>query len=126
MNASRSGAKERRENKRYKLKDGTFAFFGATPCRVLDISKGGIAVTYVDFKENPELSHPFRLSLFSTANESYLAPLAGELVEEVASFPASFFSVLQMKRLSIRFDQLSPEQKEQLDMFIAKNSAGEA
>lgn len=116
--------KERRTSKRFKVNEGTFAFFGSTPCRILDISETGMAVNHV-MLNNKTLSTVF-FDLFSAEKEEYLSQIPGELVNEVALFPMPLFSVLPTKRLCIKFDELTSAQREKIRLFIDSNAVGEA
>lgn len=115
---------ERRTNPRFKVREGTFAFFGSTPCRILDISESGMAVNHV-IMSNKSLA-PVFFDLFSSDKKEYLQHIPGELINEVALFPMPLFSVLPTKRVSIKFDELTTEQREKLRLFIDNNAVGEA
>lgn len=116
--------KERRTSRRFKVSESTFAFFGSTPCRIVDISESGMAVNHVVLSSKP-LSPSF-FDLFSAERETFLPQIPGELVDEVALFPMPMFSVLPTKRLCIKFDALTTEQLDQLKRFIEINAVGEA
>ncbi len=119
-----SGYVERRGQPRYKLKDGVLAFLGSIPCSIMDISQSGMAVNYVVLSEQEIM--PLHYDLFSSEKMTYLTNIPGVLVAQSDPLPAASYSVLQTKRLSIKFDPLPGEQLCRLTQFITENSIDNA
>ncbi len=121
--------RERRKHKRYYVGDKTLAFLGSAKndsvtCRVVNISKSGIGLQYVQLGDMPNF--PVTMALFSLDNKSYLPQITADLVTEVQFPPHPLFHEMHTKGLCIQFASLSREHQEQLDSFIALNALGEA
>ncbi len=111
---------ERRKYSRYKLQEGVLAFFGATPCFILDISPAGMAVNYIVLHEHDDTRLSF--DLFSSHNEAYLAGIPGKFIREDNPDPAPCYSTLHTRKLCVMFADLTVEQMADLNQFIHENS----
>ncbi len=115
---------ERRRHKRFKVKDGALAFIGSVPGTIVDISEGGMTVRYVVLEK--ELNSPFQLDIFFGINDFYLPDVPGDVVNEGVDFPQPPFSAFYIKRLGIKFGELTSEQESQVKYFILNNTVSEA
>lgn len=116
--------RERRQHKRFRVKEGALAFLGTTPGTIVDISEGGLALHYVVFEQEPQ--RQFRLDIFFAEDDFYLPDIPSELVTDIRSQTESPFCAIRVKRLGIRFGELTSEQKERLRYFILHNTVSEA
>ena len=107
---------ERRRFRRYKVKDNAVAFLGKSACAILDISAVGISVRYSLIEQ--DAADSAHLDIFLADTRFYLPQVPVEIVDEVMTSPHSMFSSLRIKRLGLRFKDLSLEQKARLDEFI--------
>ena len=113
---------ELRKKPRFKVKEGALAFFNPNPSilgSIIDISEGGLAFTYMDNSVSlPE--EPVKLDILMSDDGFYLDQLPFETVADFRIPPEYSFSTVTMKRLCLKFGELSAEQKKQLDYFISK------
>ena len=114
---------ERRRHQRFKVKEETFAFLGEDTATLVDISKGGLSVHCAVFEKNPEFSS--LLAIFIAQPHFYLPDIPFSLVSEVQTIPASIFSLLRIKRFSVKFGPLSSDQLTRIEDFIACNTVVE-
>ncbi len=101
---------DRRSTKRFCVKDGAMAFLDAVPGTIIDISEAGIAVNYVIFEKEPEKY--FRLDIFFEEDDFFLPELAAEVVTDGPVSDAPRFDGTQVRRLGLRFCELTGEQKD--------------
>jgi len=120
LNPEASGGIERRRHKRYRVKDETFAFFGQDTGTLVDISKGGLSLHYAVFEKEPVF--PPSLDIFIAHPHFYLPDIPFSLVCAVQTVPASIFSLLRIKRLSMKFGPLTSDQLTRIEDFIACNT----
>lgn len=123
LNPAPSSGIERRLHKRYKVKDETFAFLGEETGTIVDISKGGLSFHFAVFEKEPVI--PSHLDIFIAQPHFYLPKIPVILVSEVQTVPASIFSVLRIKRLSLKFGSLSSDQHARIEDFMACNTIAE-
>lgn len=114
---------ERRRHQRFKVKEETFAFLGEDTATLVDISKGGLAVHCAVFEKDPEFTS--FLAIFIAQPHFYLPDIPFSLVSEVQTVPASIFSLLRIKRFSMKFGPLSSDQLTRIEDFIACNTVVE-
>ncbi len=117
------GGVERRRHKRYRVKEGALAFLGTVPGSISDISEGGLAVHYVVFENQP--GEDLQLDIFFGSADFYLADLPGIKVSEADSSPDTTFSRIRVRRLGVKFGELTREQRSRLEYFIHHNTIGE-
>ncbi len=115
---------ERRRHKRYRVKDDALVFLGKDTGAILDISQGGLSVSFAAFEQQQTL--PSHLDLFFAHSRFYLPNLPILLVGEVQTLTSSIFSSLRVKRLSMQFGALTSEQQTLLDDFILHNTVAES
>ncbi|MFC1813745.1 PilZ domain-containing protein [Thermodesulfobacteriota bacterium] len=125
----RKGLIERRNHKRFKVKDGAIvAIIRPNPdssyiCggKIINISKGGIAFRYAN--RNDESNKPFELSiLFSRGLVSftYLANVPFKCTWISDATDNSSFNHLKIMHRGVQFGDMIPNQISQLDIFIQR------
>jgi len=115
---------DRRNHKRFRVKEGALAFLGTMPGTIVDISEGGMAIHYVVLEQEPD--RRFRLDIFFAEDDFYLSDVPSEMVSDEQAPPVSPFTSVQVKRLGIRFGELDDAQRARLKYFILHNTVAEA
>lgn len=102
-----------RSHKRYKSKEGALAVLNcAIPFHLIDISKNGLAFRYVGIEK--WFDDPVELDI--VYDDFCLKNL---MVHSVSDLQVSN-GVIQTRRHSVSFSQLTPSQKVQLEQFIER------
>ena len=118
---------ELRKYKRFKVKEGALAFFNPNPTiigSIIDVRKNGLAFTYMKTDFEMELSPAVKLDILMSIDGFYLDYLPFEAIADIL-LPAHYaFSTIVMKRLCLKFGQLSRDQEKQLDYFISHYAIG--
>lgn len=99
------------------------AFIGTVPSSIVDISKGGMAVHYTLFETGPAKN--LYLDLFQSSENFYLQHLPAEIVDDVQRTDGVPGGFIQVKRLSLRFGELTNNQRTQLNYFILHSKLSE-
>jgi hypothetical protein len=115
---------ERRKYNRFQVQDGAFVTLtSGTEARlglICDISRSGLALRYIadnsDQKNDAEI--PATLDIIFDAEGYYLENIPCTMVWERQLPAETSFSDLAVRKCSVRFDHLTPEQHEQLLFFI--------
>ena len=125
--SERRGYFDKRKHIRYKVKDHTYVNLRSETEEVigqlLDISKGGLAAHYpVNTEKSKNYSELGILSSIELATErfSFKAVSDNEVPSELK------FSGQKLRRYSLEFKKLTPEQEAKLDFFISNYTLGEA
>ena len=111
--------KDRRRHARYKVKKDAFAVIRTSDNklgRIRDVSKGGLSFEYI-MKGDPA-EGPTELDIFTTDNDFYLKLLPVQVVLDSTLEPEHAFSSLEMRRLGVRFGDMTPTQMSKLDFFL--------
>jgi hypothetical protein len=113
--------RERRKSKRFRLPRGSFAGLGPYFGRVggiLDLSMDGLAFSYIGVEEP---IGPSYLDVFLIDHDFYLRRV---LFETVSDIPLALDGVndMTLRRRGVRFVELKPRQRSQLEQLI-KNFA---
>ncbi len=111
---------DRRTKKRFRVKEGALAFVGSVPGAIVDISEAGIAVNYAVFEQKPE--GRFRLDIFFEDDAFALPDIEAEIVTERHSMAESGYIDVPVRRLGLRFCELSDGQQDKLRYFILHNT----
>ncbi len=111
---------ERRFFKRYHAKDGALAFIDSIPGRIVDISEGGMSINYMVFEK--EITNRLLLDIFFNDDNFFLQGIPAQVVNEKVKEPLTPFSSVIIRRYSIRFGDLSDDQKNRLEYFIHHNT----
>jgi len=110
---------ERRKHRRYRVKDNVFTVINPKPVKVvpiIDIGMGGIGI-YLD-EGGRWLDTSSQLEIMVADCSFYLEKLPFRIVADVRAFPNNNSSLMDGRRYSIKFGNLSPGQKSHLKYFI--------
>ncbi len=117
-------AVERRRHKRYRLRDGALAFVGRIPAQITDISQGGMALKFPVLEEPGDVE--LSLDIFFSEQGFYLPDVPATILSDI-EFPVTApLSAVRVRRLGLRFGELTPDQEERLKTFILHNAVAEA
>ena len=100
------------------------AFVGTVPGTIIDISEAGIALNYTVFEQKPE--GRFRLDIFFEDDEFALPDIEAELVTDSQTMVESGYDGVSIRRLGLRFCELSDGQQDKLRYFILHNTTSAA
>ena len=115
---------ERRKHPRYEVKNLAIAVPNkATPPvgRIVNISKGGMAVRYLDQDEWLGDANAVDILINSTF---FLTRIPVKNISDFKIENQVSFSIMSERQCCLEFGALSPEQKSLLDEFIVKHTAG--
>jgi c-di-GMP-binding flagellar brake protein YcgR len=121
---SDSRKSERRKHKRFKVKDLAIAVPNKPSsqiARIVNISKGGMAVRYLD--QSNWLGNAEAVDIL--VNSNFL--MANTPIENIYDFKVEnhiSFSIITERQCCLQFGVLPPEQEVLLDEFIKKYTAG--
>lgn len=118
-------ATERRAHKRYRLKEDAIVATSARLGQIVDISMGGLSFRYIA-KTSTMDETSNELDIFLSRDDFYLEKVPFEKVSDDVSVYDSPFSIIKMRRFSVKFGSLTSEQKHQLERFLRYHTAGEA
>ncbi|MFZ5569742.1 MAG: PilZ domain-containing protein [Thermodesulfobacteriota bacterium] len=110
---------ERRQHRRYPAQSGTFAAFmpySARRGQIVDISKGGLAFHYITDGRRSSSQH---LAILVIGEGVFVNHIRCETVSDFTVTPASPFSAAPLRRCSVKFLDLQPEQVQKIDRLIA-------
>lgn len=110
---------ERRKHRRYRVKDNVFTVINPKPVKVvpiIDIGMGGLGI-YLD-EGARWLGTSSQLEIMVADCSFYLEKLPFRIVADVRAFPNNNSSLMDGRRYSIKFGNLSPGQKSHLKYFI--------
>lgn len=114
---------ERRKEKRFFVHDGAFAVttpFSLLLGQIIDISKEGLSFHYI--ADEISISKSSAVSIYMTGKGFQLKEIPVKIISDVAATDALASIALAMKRCSVQYKALSPEQKSQLECFISHYS----
>lgn len=121
-------AAERRKFKRFKVKSGAYVVFTPNPnlpCRIVDISMDGIAVLFLEDGEDLEgKSH--ELTILMDNEDCSLRNLPFEIISDFEILSGLASGEPMGRRLGLKFGELTPAQRLQLEQFIWANKTGDA
>lgn len=111
---------DRRSHKRFPVRKGALAFFGAVPGEITDISLSGMSVKYVPLEK--EANREFQVDFFVPDQNFFLSNIPCHLVSDM-DFPTDApYQAVQVKRLGIKFGELTSEQQLGLRNFFQQNA----
>ena len=145
----RSSKSERRQYKRYFVKNRLFAVVRSSEHKlnrienmskgeialaviksnppkmgeIVEISKGGLSFTYIE--NETELTQFREMDILFVDEDFHLSRLPFIPVEDKAFDTEAPFNALSMKRLAVRFQGLSPKQKRQIKHMLDNYTTGE-
>ena len=117
---------ERRQTKRYKVREGAFAVLMPDANKlgqIFDLGKGGLSFLYIDTGVMSDKSS--ELDIYVTGNKFYLPALPVHIVSEIIIPNKIPINPIVMRRQGIQFGELTSEQTAALDAFIKSYAAGE-
>jgi len=92
--------------------------------RIIDIGMDGLRFGYLASEELSDKSFEVDIFLSNTA-DFYLERVPCEMISE-AKIPRSPFGSLVIRKCSVQFGELTPNQISQLEYFIQNHATGEA
>lgn len=116
---------ERRKHHRFQVTDKAFSVLHTDPVKlvpILDIGMGGIGIYVND--GTGWVNESSKLEILVADCSFYLENLPFKIVSNFKPFPENSASLIDGKRFSIKFCNLSPSQKASLKHFIRTYSEG--
>ena len=116
---------ERRQNRRFQVKDKCFAVINPDPVKlvpIIDISLGGLGFYLSDSPGG--LNRTSRLEIMVADCSFYLEKLPFSVVSNARAFPNRSTSLLDGRRYGLKFGHLQPNQKSRLKYFIRTYAEG--
>lgn len=110
---------DRRHHKRFKVRDGTFAFIDNDAkilCKIKNIGFGGLSLTTIANTE--EVPDRFDVDIFVSGRAFYLKDLPAKKISEIHTNSSSLFNTFIKSRIGIEFGELNGVQQSRLDDFI--------
>jgi len=114
---------ERRKHQRYEVPNLTIAIpqkSHSQVARIVNISKGGMAVRYMDQKD--WLGEAKEIDILGNSN-LFISSIPIEAINDFKLINQASFSIIQERQCSLQFGSLSPAQESLLDEFIMNCSA---
>jgi c-di-GMP-binding flagellar brake protein YcgR len=90
---------------------------------IIEISRGGLTFSYIDNER--DLKARGELDILFAEKDFHLSRLPFKQVEDAEVIDDSPFSALSMKRLTVKFKELSPKQKRKIDHLLSNYTTGE-
>ena len=114
---------ERRQHQRFKAPEKTLAITPNIIGQIVDISAGGCELKYID--NNGSLENEGSMDILMHDNGFYMeqVPIVMAWQDRPQS---SALSTIIIRKIGIRFAELSPAQKERIDYFIKNFTLGVA
>lgn len=103
-----------------------FALIKSNPPRmgeIIEISRGGLSFSYIENERN--LKALGELDIIFAEKDFHLSRLPFIEVEDAEVISDSPFNALSMKRLTVKFEELSPKQKQKIDHLLSNFTTGE-
>ena len=91
--------------------------------RIIDIGMDGLRFRYLASEELSDKS--FEVDMFLSNTDFYLERVPCEMISE-AKIPRSPFGSLSIRKCSVQFGELTPNQMSQLEYFIQNHATEEA
>ena len=126
LNDDRRLRMDRRQVRRYRVKDGIFAVFMANKDKlgqIKDISMKGLSFRYVN--DNGDSREAGELKIIIAGYGLYLDKIPIETVSDFEVQGGFAISPLRMRQTGLRFVDLTPEQKYQIGRFIRQHTVKE-
>ncbi len=114
---------DRRKHARFQVKPGAFAVFKSEremPCRIIDISEGGLSFCYINGRDN--LDSSYELEIFYGDDDFRLANIPFETVFECVLLQDLLQTGKSLHMRSVKFGSLTPKQRFQLAYFLEANT----
>ena len=115
---------EKRKHERFKTPEGLLVFACGNMGRVIDISRKGLSLMFLDAKVNT-LPTELSFDLFCTEKLIKARQIPGKIAwEKDEAFSA--ISGISYKTIGVQFDDLSPLQQDLLNVLLVNCIAGTA
>ena len=115
---------ERRKHQRFQVANLVIAVpqkSNSQVARIVDISKGGMSVRYIDQKD--WLGEAKEIDIFVTS-DFFMDSVPIESIHDFKGDNQVSFSIIQERQCCLKFGSLSPAQESRLDEFIMKYTVG--
>jgi hypothetical protein len=103
-----------------------FALLKSNPSKmgeIIEISRGGLSFHYI--ANEKDLKALDELDIIFVEKGFHLSRLPFKAVEDAEVIDDSPFNALDMKRLTVKFEELSPKQKQKIDHLLHNYTTGE-
>ena len=120
-------AADRRKYPRFKVQDGAFAILWPNFTKlgqIDDIGANGLAFSYIAGEDISMESS--ELDILTNDNAFYLEKMPCDTVYDIEVVNESPLFPMKMRRLGMRFGELTQKQSSQLDYFISNYTLNEA
>jgi len=120
-------SEERRQQKRFKAREGAFAALVDQESRlgqIKDISLQGLSFRYIDNHE--KLKKASELKIIIGNQGLYLDKLPFKIIFDFEIESEFSFSRVNMRQVGLKFGDLTPVQRNRLDHFLKNHTIGEA
>lgn len=114
---------ERRKEKRFFVHNGAFAVaapFSLLLGQIIDISNDGLSFHYI--ADEVSIAKSSAVSIYLTGRGFQLKEIPVKIISDVAATDSLASIAQEMKRCSVQYKDLTPEQKSQLACFISKHA----
>ena len=114
-----TGFVDQRKHMRFRVQEGAFAVLMNHVTRVgpiKDISRGGLAFTYISENKLPQGS--FVVNLLFGGEGFYLKDIPSKIITDFETTDQPSFSSIPLRRCSVQFEEIDPIQISQLESFI--------
>jgi hypothetical protein len=116
---------DKRKHKRFKAQKETYIALVNHSIKVgeiINISKGGIAFSYIG--KEAQLTGWHKMKIFLSSKRFYLKEVPFKVVSDFCLDSKTPFSTVLMKQCSGQFGELTNQQRSRLDHFIANHTIG--
>jgi len=113
---------EQRRYRRLQVRDGAFVLLGPDSTklgRIIDVCRGGLAFSHMARTRPSE--DLFELDLFLIDTDFYLSEVPFSTVWDFKTHENPFSSIT-LRRCGVRFGELNPTQRTELDYFIQNHT----
>jgi len=103
-----------------------FALIKSNPVRmgeIIEISRGGLSFSYIENKS--KLAGISEMDILFAEKDFHLSRLPFKAVEDAVMQDESPFNALSMKRMTVRFKELTPQQKKKMEHLLKNYTTGE-
>lgn len=90
---------------------------------IIEISRGGLSFSYIENDE--ELATLSELDILFAEKDFHLSRLPFKAVEDSVMIDESPFNALSMKRMTVRFEKLTAQQKNKIEHLLSHYTTGE-
>lgn len=113
---------ERRKFQRFQLSDDILVFNESTFGQIINISKGGLAFRFLTSKDTTQDS-VFELGILNSSSGFYLENIPCKTITSTDSSPIHPTGSTIIRRNGVQFGELSLEQQQKIEEFLADSAA---